>query len=76
MNLSIGVQIVVNGAAVGVPVPSKRYSAGLIGAYIIEFQLSSAIPVGIDQGLAIAAVLPDGSLAFANPIRLPSVIAP
>jgi uncharacterized protein (TIGR03437 family) len=71
VNLSIGVQI--NGT--NVPVPSVRYAAGLLGVYIVEFQVPTNTTLGVAQNLTIAAIV-NGVPVFGNTVVLPPVIAP
>ena len=71
VNLSIGVQVAGN----NVPVPSARYLAGFIGAYIVEFQIPITAPLGLDQTLVIAEIV-NNVAVFGNQLLLPAVIAP
>jgi uncharacterized protein (TIGR03437 family) len=70
VNLSVGVQVSGN----GVPVPSARYLAGFLGAYIVEFEIPSDSPIGLDQTLLIAEIV-NGVPVYSNQLLLPAVIA-
>lgn len=74
-NVNLPVIVGINNG--GVPVLSARYVTGTIGAYLVEFQIPLDAQVGVDQALAVAAVLNDGSdfsdFKFGNPLFLPAV---
>jgi uncharacterized protein (TIGR03437 family) len=70
----VNLPIVVGVADRGVPVLFARYLAGAVGAYLVEFQLPADAPTGVDQSLALAALVDNGiTYKFGNPVFLPAV---
>ena len=73
---NIALPVVVGISDRGVPVLSARYLVGSIGAYLIEFQVPTDSPIGVNQNLAVAALTNNGTtFVFGNPVFLPAVIA-
>jgi len=73
-NQNIALPVVVGISDRGVPVLSARYLFGSIGAYLIEFQVPTDSPVGINQSLAVAALTNNGTtFVFGNQAYLAAV---
>ena len=73
-NQNIALPVVVGISDRGVPVLSARYLFGSIGAYLIEFQVPTDSPVGVNQSLAVAALTNNGTtFVFGNQAYLAAV---
>jgi uncharacterized protein (TIGR03437 family) len=71
---NIALPVVVGISDRGVPVLSATYLFGSIGAYLIEFQVPTDSPIGINQSLAVAALTNNGTtFVFGNQAYLAAV---
>ncbi|HYZ86108.1 MAG TPA: hypothetical protein VE621_16985, partial [Bryobacteraceae bacterium] len=65
-NQRVNANIIVGLNYEGAPLVSAEYAEGMIGVYVITFQIPSNAPAGSAIPLNMAAVAPDGQSVFSR----------